>query len=158
MVIESQDASAPTTNAVADELARLLADTYTLYLKTHGYHWNVTGSHFRALHTMFEEQDLELREVVDEVAERIRALGVLAPASYRQLSRLSAVADEEGAPEAMDMVRRLAEGHEVVVRTARAVLAAAEEANDPVSLDIATRRIASHEKTVWMLRATLADG
>ena len=154
-------APAPTTKAergaVADGLARLLADTYTLYLKTHGYHWNVTGPQFRALHLMFEEQYLELRDVVDEIAERIRALGPLAPGSYREMGRLASVADEEGAPEAMEMVRRLIEANETVVRTAREVARAAEAADDPASLDLATRRIAVHEKTLWMLRATAEE-
>ena len=143
--------------AVADVLARLLADTYTLYLKTHGYHWNVTGPQFRALHLMFEEQYLELRDVVDEIAERIRALGPLAPGSYREMARLTSVADEEGAPEAMQMVRRLIEANETVVRTAREVARTAETAGDPASLDLATRRIAVHEKTIWMLRATAEE-
>ena len=143
--------------AVADVLARLLADTYTLYLKTHGYHWNVTGPQFRALHLMFEEQYLELRDVVDEIAERIRALGPLAPGSYREMARLTSVADEEGAPEAMQMVRRLIEANETVVRTAREVARTAEAAGDPASLDLATRRIAVHEKTIWMLRATAEE-
>lgn len=140
--------------AVADGLARLLADTYTLYLKTHGYHWNVTGPQFRALHLMFEEEYLELQTVVDEIAERIRALGPLAPGSYSEMARLTAVSDEEGAPEAMEMVRHLIEANETVVTTARTVASAAEAAGDPASLDLATRRIAVHEKTLWMLRAT----
>jgi starvation-inducible DNA-binding protein len=143
--------------AVADGLARLLADTYTLYLKTHGYHWNVTGPQFRALHHMFEEQYLELRDVVDEIAERIRALGPLAPGSYREMERLTSVADGEGSPEAMEMVRRLIGANETVVRTAREVARAAEAADDPASLDLATGRIAVHEKTLWMLRATAEE-
>ncbi len=143
--------------ALADELARLLADTYTLYLKTHGYHWNVTGPHFRSLHLMFEEQYLELRDAVDEIAERIRALGSMAPGSYRELSHLASVVDAEGAPDAMEMVRRLIEGHEVLLRTAAAVARAAEAASDPVSLDLAGRRMAIHEKTLWMLRATVGE-
>jgi starvation-inducible DNA-binding protein len=142
---------------VADGLARLLADTYTLYLKTQGYHWNVTGPQFRALHLMFEEQYLELRDAVDEIAERIRALGPLAPGSYREMERLTSVSDEEGAPEAMDMVHRLIEANETVVSTAREAVRAAEEGGDPASLDLATRRITVHEKTLWMLRATAAD-
>lgn len=143
--------------ALAGELARLLADTYTIYLKTHGYHWNVTGPHFRSLHLLFEEQYLELRDAVDEIAERIRALGPMAPGSYRELSHLASVVDSDGAPEAMEMVRRLIEGHEVVLRTAGAVARSAEAASDPVSLDLATRRMAIHEKTVWMLRATVGE-
>jgi starvation-inducible DNA-binding protein len=149
---------APAQGMVAHDLARLLADTYTLYLKTHGYHWNVTGPHFRSLHLMFEEQYTELAGAVDEIAERIRILGVLAPGSYRELAALASVADEEGAPGATDMVRRLIAAHEAVVRTARAVVDVAERATDPASLDLATRRIAVHEKVLWMLRATLEEG
>jgi starvation-inducible DNA-binding protein len=148
----------PAQGMVAHDLARLLADTYTLYLRTHGYHWNVTGPHFRSLHLMFEEQYTELAEAVDEIAERIRALGVLAPGSYREIAALTSVGDEDGAPAATEMVRRLIGAHEVVVRTARAVVDLAEKLNDPASLDLATRRIAVHEKTLWMLRTTLEDG
>ena len=148
----SNQASGP----VADALARLLADTYTLYLKTHGYHWNVIGPDFRSHHLMFEEQYLELAAAVDEIAERIRALGPLAPGSYREMAVLTSVIDEEVAPDAMAMVRRLIDANDVVVRTARAVVGAAEKAGDAASLDLATRRIAVHEKTLWMLRATAA--
>jgi starvation-inducible DNA-binding protein len=139
---------------VADHLARLLADTYTLYLKTHGYHWNVTGPMFRSLHLMFEEQYMELRDAVDEVAERIRALDHPAPASYAELGKLSSVADDEGAPAAMEMVRRLVLGHEAVIRGARALVKVAEAAGDVASADLATQRIQVHEKAAWMLRAT----
>ncbi|HEX9645742.1 MAG TPA: Dps family protein [Acidimicrobiia bacterium] len=139
---------------VADHLARLLADTYTLYLKTHGYHWNVTGPMFRSLHLMFEEQYMELRDAVDEVAERIRALDHPAPASYAELGRLSSVADDEGTPAAMEMVRRLVLGHEAVIRGARALVKVAEAAGDVASADLATQRIQIHEKAAWMLRAT----
>lgn len=139
---------------VAGELSRLLADTYTLYLKTHGYHWNVTGPMFRSLHLMFEEQYMELREAVDVIAERILALGHPAPASYGELARLSSVTDEAGVPEALDMVRRLVDGHETVIRTARDVVEAAESAGDIATVDLATERIEAHEKTAWMLRAT----
>jgi starvation-inducible DNA-binding protein len=139
---------------VADHLARLLADTYTLYLKTHGYHWNVTGPMFRSLHLMFEEQYMELRDAVDEVAERIRALDHPAPASYAELGRLSSVADDEGTPVAMEMVRRLVLGHEAVIRGARALVKVAEAAGDVASADLATQRIQIHEKAAWMLRAT----
>ena len=139
---------------VADHLARLLADTYTLYLKTHGYHWNVMGPMFRSLHLMFEEQYMELRDAVDEVAERIRALDHPAPASYAELGRLSSVADDEGTPAAMEMVRRLVLGHEAVIRGARALVKVAEAAGDVASADLATQRIQIHEKAAWMLRAT----
>src|SRR3990172_10751265 len=113
---------------VADGLARLLADTYTLCLKTHGYHWNVTGLHFRSLHLMFEEQYTELAGAVDEIAERIRALGPLAPGSYRELAALTSVRDDDASPGPMEMLRRLIAAHEVVVHTARAAVAAPEEA------------------------------
>jgi starvation-inducible DNA-binding protein len=147
-------APGPELAQVPDALARLLADTSILSLKTHGYHWNVVGPHFRALHAMFEEQYLDLREAVDEIAERIRAIGPLAPGSYREMARLASVSDEEGAPEAMGMVRRLIEANETVVRTATTVLDAAQDAGDAASADLATRRIAVHEKALWMLRAT----
>lgn len=147
----------PAQGMVAHDLAKLLADTYALYLKTHGYHWNVTGPHFRSLHLMFEEQYTELATAVDELAERIRTLGPMAPGSYREMAALASVSDEEGAPAAMEMVRRLIVAHEVVVRTAHAVVDVAEKADDPASLDLATRRIAVHEKTLWMLRATLVE-
>ena len=142
--------------AVTDELARLLADTYTLYVKTHGYHWNVIGPNFRSLHLMFEEQYIELAAAIDVIAERIRALGPFAPGSLRGMGRLASVEDDDTAPEATDMVCRLIEAHEVVIRTARAVLRAAEAAEDPVTVDLATERITIHEKTLWMLRATAA--
>ena len=141
-------------STVADGLARLLADTYTLYVKTHGYHWNVVGPQFRSLHLMFEEQYPELAAAVDEIAERIRALGPTAPGSYAEMAQLASVSDEAGAPEAMAMVRRLLAANETVVRTATAVVRAAEDAGDAASLDLATRRIAVHEKAIWMLRAT----
>ncbi len=138
----------------ADNLSRLLADTYTLYLKTHGYHWNVTGPMFRSLHLMFEEQYMDLRDAADLIAERIRALGHMAPASYGEFAALSQVPDEAGVPDALDMVRRLVVGHEAVIRTAREVVAAAEAAGDVATADMATGRIEIHEKTAWMLRAT----
>ena len=139
---------------IADGLSRLLADTYTLYLKTHGYHWNVEGPMFRSLHLMFEEEYMDLRDAADEIAERIRALGHLAPGSYSEFARISSVQDEEGAPEAMEMVRRLVAGHEAVIRTARELVATAEDMGDVATADLATARIEVHEKTAWMLRAT----
>lgn len=141
---------------IADGLSRMLADTYTLYLKTHGYHWNVTGPMFRSLHLMFEEEYMDLREAADEIAERIRSLGHPAPASYAEYGRLASITDEEGAPDAMEMVRRLARDHETVVRTARQVVKVAEEAGDVATADLATTRIEVHEKTAWMLRSTAA--
>ena len=141
---------------IADGLGRLLADTYTLYLKTHNYHWNVTGPMFSSLHLMFEGQYLELRDAVDVIAERIRALGSPAPGSFAAFSKLSSIAEEEGIPEAMAMVRDLTHGHETVARTGREVVALADAANDVVTADLATQRIEIHEKTAWMLRATAA--
>ena len=155
MIAPTQSASAD-RGVVTDGLARLLADTYTLYLKTQGYHWNVTGPNFPSLHLMFEAHYPELHDAVDEIAERIRTIGPLAPGSCREMGRLASVADEEGAPEAMAMVRRLIEANEVVVRTAREVVRMSEEADDPASLDLAVRRLTVHEKTLWMLRATAA--
>jgi starvation-inducible DNA-binding protein len=140
---------------VTDVLGSLLADTFTLALKTQGYHWNVRGPHFRSMHLLFEEQYEELRDAADEIAERIRALGTRAPGSYGEMARLTAVSDEEDAPEAAEMVRRLIGANEAAVRTAHAVVAAAEKAGDPASLDLATRRIAVHEKALWVLRATV---
>jgi starvation-inducible DNA-binding protein len=139
---------------IAEQLSHLLADTYTLYLKTHGYHWNVSGPMFRSLHLMFEEQYMDLRDAADLVAERMLSLGHTAPASYAEYDKLATVVDEPGVPTAMDMVRNLVEGHEAVVRTARAVVKAAETAGDVATADLATQRIDVHEKTAWMLRAT----
>ena len=156
MIEEKDQPTAPAQGLVVHDVARLLADTYTLYLKTQGYHWNVVGPHFRSLHLMFEEQYEELSDAVDEIAERIRTLGALAPGSYREMAVLASVSDEEGAPGAMEMVNRLIDANEVVIRTAGAVVRAAEAAGDLASLDLATRRIAVHEKSLWMLRATAA--
>lgn len=144
----------PARKEISEGLSRLLADTYTLYLKTHGYHWNVTGPMFRTLHLMFEEEYLELRDAVDLIAERIRSLGYPAPGSYSQMSNLTSIAEDEGVPEAMTMVRRLAEGHETAVRTARQLIETAEAGDDVATVDLATERIEFHEKTAWMLRAT----
>ncbi|HET8728130.1 MAG TPA: Dps family protein [Alphaproteobacteria bacterium] len=141
--------------AIADGLSRLLADTYTLYLKTHNYHWNVTGPMFNTLHTMFEEQYTELAAAVDEIAERIRALGFPAPGSYAAYARLSSIKEEEGLPDAKEMIRNLVSGQEAVVRTAREVFPAAEKANDEPTADLLTQRMQIHEKTAWMLRSIL---
>lgn len=141
---------------IAEGLSRLLADSYTLYLKTHGYHWNVTGPMFRSLHLMFEEHYIELADAVDVIAERIRSLGVHAPASYGEFASLASIEGESGEPDAMEMVRRLIDGHEAVIRTARSVAVAAEEAGDIATADLATQRVDLHEKTAWMLRATAA--
>ena len=139
---------------IADELAGLLGDTYTLYVKTQGYHWNVTGPMFRSLHLMFEEEYLELRDAVDVIAERIRALGHPAPGSFAQFGKLSTVAEDQTVPEALEMVRSLAKGHEAAARRARRVVAEAEKGGDAASADLATTRIELHEKTAWMLRST----
>lgn len=142
---------------IASHLSKLLADTYVLYIKTHGFHWNVTGPMFQTLHLMFETQYTELATAVDVIAERIRALGVLAPASYRQFSALAAVKDSDGAPSAKDMIKQLVESHETVIRTSRSAFPAAEKANDQASLDLLTQRIQLHEKTAWMLRSLLDE-
>ncbi|MBI4182693.1 MAG: DNA starvation/stationary phase protection protein [Proteobacteria bacterium] len=143
--------------AIGDALARLLADTYTLYIKSHGFHWNVTGPHFPSLHAMLQQQYEEMALAIDEIAERIRALGHLAPGSFAEFARLASVKEEKRAPAAMDMVRRLVADHERVVKTARAAAAAAEKAGDQASLDLATERMRIHEKTAWMLRATAEE-
>ncbi len=140
---------------IAEGLSRLLADSYTLYLKTHNYHWNVTGPMFQTLHTMFETQYTELALAVDLIAERIRALGVPAPGTYAEFGKLSAVREEIGVPKATDMIKGLIEGHETVVRTARSVFPAVEGGNDEVSADLLTQRMQVHEKTAWMLRSLL---
>jgi starvation-inducible DNA-binding protein len=141
--------------ALAGGLSALLADSYTLYLKTHNFHWNVTGPMFQTLHLMFEQQYNELALAVDTIAERIRSLGHPAPGSYSAYARLATVADTDGIPEATEMVRILVEGHETVVRTARKVLATAEQAGDQATADVATQRLQIHEKTAWMLRSLL---
>jgi len=144
------------TPELTASLERLLADSYTLYLKTHNYHWNVTGPMFTTLHLLFEAQYLELATAVDEIAERIRTVGAPAPGTYSQFSRLSSVGDEEDLPEALDMVKRLADAHDVVARTAADVARAAGPADDLATADLATRRIDVHEKAAWMLRSILA--
>jgi starvation-inducible DNA-binding protein len=140
---------------IAEGLAKLLADSYTLYLKTHNFHWNVTGPMFSTLHLMFEGQYTELALAVDLIAERIRALGVPAPGSYAQFSRLSSVKEATGVPGAVDMVRQLLEGQETVARTARQAFPAAEKASDQATMDLLTQRLQVHEKNAWMLRSLL---
>ncbi|AEI78376.1 metalloregulation DNA-binding stress protein [Cupriavidus necator N-1] len=141
---------------IAEGLSKLLADTYTLYLKTHNFHWNVTGPMFNTLHLMFETQYTELALAVDSIAERIRALGYPAPGTYKEYARLSSIAEEEGVPEATDMIRKLVEGQEAVVRTARSLFPVIDAAGDEPSADLLTQRMQTHEKTAWMLRAMLA--
>ena len=140
---------------IASGLARLLADTYTLYLKTHNFHWNVTGPMFNTLHLMFEAQYNELALAVDLIAERIRALGVPAPGSYREFGKLTQVKESEGSPNANEMIRQLVEGQETVVRTARSVFPDADAAHDEPTADLLTQRMQIHEKNAWMLRSLL---
>ena len=146
---------APQREEIAGGLSRVLADTYTLYLKTHHFHWNVTGPMFQTLHLMFETQYTELALAVDLVAERIRALGSPAPGTYREFAALSAIKEENGVPKAQDMIRRLVEGHETVARTSRGVFLAADGANDQPTCDLLTQRMQVHEKTAWTLRSLL---
>lgn len=141
--------------SIADGLSHLLADTYTLYLTVHGFHWNVTGPMFQQLHAAFEVQYTELWNAVDTIAERIRALGFYAPASYAQLSELSSIQTPTEVPAAQDMIKRTLNGHEAVAKTARSILSAAEASNDQVSLDLLTQRLQVHEKTAWMMRSML---
>lgn len=142
---------------VADGLARMLATTYTLYLQTMYCHWNVKGSMFLSLHQLFEEQYVELRDVIDELAERIRALGYLAPGSYKAFAELSAIAEEEAQPaDAEAMVKLLGANNELVSLEARKVNEIAEQAGDAVTGDMMIRRMEVHDKAAWMLRSLIA--
>lgn len=141
---------------ISEALSKLLADTFTLYLKTHNFHWNVTGPMFQTLHLMFEVQYNELWTAGDLIAERIRALGFFAPATYRDFLRLTSIQEPEGVPAAEEMIRVLVEGHETTARTARAAIVTAEKANDAPTADLLTERLQIHEKTAWMLRSLLA--
>jgi len=138
---------------VAEGLKRLLADSYTLYLQTHNFHWNVTGKQFHQLHLMFEVHYTELAIAVDDVAERIRALDVVAPGTYSAFSKLSSIKDVDDVPSAADMVNILTQGHEQIVRTCRVALAVAQEASDESSAALISDRMRVHEKTSWMLRS-----
>ncbi len=140
---------------LAQGLSRLLADTYTLYLKTHNYHWNVTGPQFQTLHLMFETQYTELALAVDLIAERIRALGVHAPGTYAQYVKLSSIKEEDTIPAANDMIRNLLQAQEAVIRTARSIYPLAEKASDETTADVLTQRLQIHEKTAWMLRSMI---
>lgn len=140
---------------IADGLSKLLAESYSLYLKTHNYHWNVTGPMFQTLHTMFETQYTELALAVDLIAERIRSLGQYAPGGYEEFSKLSGVKDAKKSVGAPDMIRDLVTSHETVIRTARSLFPAAERGADQVTLDLLTTRMETHEKTAWMLRSLL---
>lgn len=150
--IEEQD-----RREIVEGLSRLLADTYTLYLKTHNFHWNVTGPMFQTLHLMFEQQYNELALAVDLIAERIRALGFPAPATYSAFARLSSIKEDEGVPSATEMIRLLVEGQETVVRTARSVFPVVDKAHDEPTADLLTQRMQIHEKTAWMLRSLLYE-
>ena len=141
---------------IASGLSKLLADSYSLYLKTHNYHWNVTGPQFNTLHTMFEGQYTELAAAVDEIAERIRALGIRAPGSYSAFGKLTSIDEGTGEESAEEMIRQLVIGQEAVVRTAREAFPAAEAANDEPTADLLTQRMQIHEKNAWMLRSMLA--
>jgi starvation-inducible DNA-binding protein len=140
---------------IAEGLERVQADTYTLYLKTHFYHWNVTGPMFQTLHLMFETHYNELWMAVDLIAERIRSLGHFAPGTYAQFSKLTSIAEDKGVPKAEDMIRSLVKGHEAVAKTARKAFTAAEKASDQSTMDLLTQRLQVHEKTAWMLRSLL---
>lgn len=140
---------------IAEGLSRLLADSYSLYLKTHNYHWNVTGPMFQTLHLMFETQYNELALAVDLIAERIRALGAFAPGSYSEFGALSSIPEDEDRPNASEMIKRLVKGQESVARTARSIYPVVERANDEPTADLLTPRLQVHEKTAWMLRSLL---
>jgi starvation-inducible DNA-binding protein len=142
--------------SVAQSIKHLLADTYTLYLQTHNFHWNVTGNQFRELHLMFEEQYNELAIAVDDIAERIRTLGVAAPGTYKLFAELSSIQEVEGIPEAKQMVEILNHSHETVVRTCRKALKIAQNADDESSAALISDRMRIHEKTAWMLRSLIA--
>lgn len=140
---------------IAEGLSRLLADTYSLYLKTHNFHWNVTGPMFNTLHLMFEAQYTELALAVDLIAERIRSLGFPAPGTYSEYAKLSSIDETPGVPKAEEMIRLLVQGQESVVRTARSIFPIVDAANDEPSADLLTQRMQIHEKTAWMLRSLL---
>jgi starvation-inducible DNA-binding protein len=142
--------------AIAEGLSHLLADTYTLYLKTHKFHWNVTGPMFQTLHLMFETQYTELALAVDLIAERIRALDILAPGSYSEFAQLSSIEEDTGTPNAQEMIQKLVEGQESVVRTARSLYPVVNAASDEPTADLLTQRLQIHEKNAWMLRSLLA--
>ncbi len=142
---------------IAEGLSKFLADSYTLYLKTHNFHWNVTGPMFQTLHLLFEQQYNELWMATDTIAERIRALGHYAPGSYGELSKLTSIRESVAPVAARAMIEQLLEGHETVARTARGIFPTAEQASDEATCDLLTQRIQLHEKTAWMLRSLLMD-
>ncbi len=147
--------SAKDRKKISEGLARLLADNYSLYLKTHAFHWNITGPMFNSLHGMFETQYNELWLANDEIAERIRSLDVFAPGSYSQFAKLTSIKEESGVPDWKDMVQQLVDGHETAARTGRAVFKIADAASDQPTADLITKRLEAHEKTAWMLRSLL---
>jgi starvation-inducible DNA-binding protein len=140
---------------IAEGISRLLADTYTLYLKTHNFHWNVSGPMFQTLHLMFEQQYNELALAVDLIAERIRALGFPAPGTYTEFAKLSSIKESKGVPKAEEMIKELVEGQEAVVRTARSIFPLVDKVHDEPTADVLTQRMQVHEKTAWMLRSLL---
>ncbi len=140
---------------IAEGLSKVLADSYMVYLKTHNYHWNVTGEHFHSLHEQFEVQYTELAAAIDEIAERIRALGHRAPGSFLEYNELTTIEEDTDQPNSMEMVRRLAVDNETILRTAREALPACEAAGDEASIDLITERLHTHSKTAWMLRSNL---
>lgn len=140
---------------IAEGLSKFLADSYTLYIKTHNFHWNVTGPHFKSLHELFEEHYIDLAAAVDDIAERIRALGEYAPGSYAQFASLTSIKEATEVPNWEDMVAQLIDGHETVVRTARSLVPTLDKAGDEVTHDLLATRMTVHEKTAWMLRSLL---
>lgn len=147
--------SEPERKKIADGLSKLLADTYTLYLKTQNFHWNVTGPLFQTLHSMFESQYTNLAEAIDLIAERIRALDFLAPATYSEFAKLTSISEQTGKSSAEEMIKALIVGQETIDKTARNLLSTVEQAGDQVTLDLLTQRMQYHEKTAWMLRSLL---
>ena len=143
---------------IAEGLSRLLADSYTLYLQSHNFHWNVTGPMFQTLHVLFMEHYTEIWNALDLIAERIRSLGVAAPGTYKEFAKLASIKEVEGVPAATDMIRILVGGHEAVAKTARKAFKAADKANDQPTCDLLTQRLQAHEKAAWMLRSLLEDG
>jgi len=141
--------------AIAEGLARVLADSYTLYLKTHNFHWNVKGPMFTTLHTLFEQEYTDLAMAVDEIAERIRALGYSAPGSYKQFAELTTIEEETRVPQAEEMIRQLVVGQESVIATMRSIFPVADDAGDEATADLLTQRMRIHEKNAWMLRSHL---
>ena len=141
---------------IAEGLSNLLSDTYTLYLKTHNFYWNVTGPMFQTLHLMFEQEYTELANAADAIAERIRALGFPAPGTYADFAKRTSIREERGVPSAQEMIRQLVDGQEAVARTARSVFPIADRAHDEVTADLLTERLQVHEKTAWMLRSLAA--